>query len=295
MHYLDKRIQVICDELKNLSVRKTTPIQPLMYKKGTYYHPEEAHQEDQAFEVFDSSKMHWYGPDVHYWFYADCDLAPLPEGLQRRLSVATQYEGWDARNPQFLAFVNGAPVQGMDTNHREIRVDVLGPCRIDLQAYTGTDHSEFCMYANWIEVDTEIEALYWDLQVPLQAFPRLDAEDRSRMDLERVMNDAINLLDLRTPYSEAFTQSVAACRAYLQKHLYEELAGHDEVIATCIGHTHIDVAWWWTVAQTREKTARSFATVLKYMDEYPEYKFMSSQAQLYQFLKERYPELFEKV
>ncbi|MFR5854030.1 MAG: hypothetical protein ACLUE8_06690 [Lachnospiraceae bacterium] len=45
------------------------------------------------------------------------------------------------------------------------------------------------------------------------------------------------------------------------------------MIATCIGHTHIDVAWWWTVAQTREKIARSFATVLKLMDEYPRLPF----------------------
>ncbi|MCM1058656.1 MAG: alpha-mannosidase, partial [Firmicutes bacterium] len=57
----------------------------------------------------------------------------------------------------------------------------------------------------------------------------------------------------------------------------------------------IDVAWWWTVEQTREKTGRSFATVLKLMEEYPNYKFMSSQPQLYAFLKERYPELFEKI
>ena len=87
----------------------------------------------------------------------------------------------------------------------------------------------------------------------------------------------------------------AKARAYLQKHLYEELGGHADIIASCIGHTHIDVAWWWTVAQTREKVARSFATVLKLMDEYPGYKFMSSQPQLYAFLKERYPELYARV
>ena len=73
------------------------------------------------------------------------------------------------------------------------------------------------------------------------------------------------------------------------------MAGHDEVIASCIGHTHIDVAWWWTVAQTREKVCRSFATVLKLMEEYPNYKFMSSQPQLYYFLKQRYPELYEQI
>ena len=44
-----------------------------------------------------------------------------------------------------------------------------------------------------------------------------------------------------------------------------------------------------------KKSERSFATVLKLMDEYPNYKFMSSQPQLYAFLKERYPELYEKA
>ena len=84
-------------------------------------------------------------------------------------------------------------------------------------------------------------------------------------------------------------------RAYLAENLYEKMGGHSDVIATCIGHTHIDVAWWWTVAQTREKVVRSFATVLKFMDEYPEYRFMSSQPVLYYFLKQRYPELYAQI
>ena len=49
------------------------------------------------------------------------------------------------------------------------------------------------------------------------------------------------------------------------------------------------------VYKTREKVCRSFATVLKLMDEYPNYKFMSSQPQLYYFLKQRYPELYEQI
>ena len=110
-----------------------------------------------------------------------------------------------------------------------------------------------------------------------------------------MLNETINLLDLRTPYSEDFYRSVREASAYIRKALYEDMAGYEDVIATCIGHTHIDVAWWWTVAQTREKVGRSFATVLKLMDEYPNYKFMSSQPQLYAFLKERYPELYEKA
>lgn len=315
MHYLDKRVQVICDQLKKQCVLKSEPVGDLFCKKGLFHHCEEAHEDEAAFAPFNSQNMFWYGVDEHYWFYFDCDLQPVPEGIVRQLHVSTQYNGWDARNPQFLVFVDGVPVQGMDTNHRDVRLYLEGKHRIDFQAYTGIEHSEFRLNCAWEEVDSEINGLYWDLQVPLQAFARLEEGSQSRIALERVLNDAINLLDMRTPYnraylnggpampenmpvvphSEAYMASVREARAYLKKHLYEELAGHDEVIATCIGHTHIDVAWWWTVAQTREKVARSFSTVLKLMEEYPDYKFMSSQPQLYAFLKERYPELYEQI
>lgn len=300
MFYLDKRIQGICDELRKLSIRQRAPISGWMYKKGNFIHPEDARHDAAAFSPFDCRNMHWYGPDEHYWFYSDTTVPESFQGKPLWMHVCTQIDEWDdGKNPQFLLFVNGEIVQGIDMNHRDVLLsrsaEASQPLCLELQAYTGTLHTEFNLIVEFREIDPEIEGLYWDLQVPLQAFPRLEAESRSRMDLERVMNDAINLLDLRTPYSPAFEQSVHEARAYLQKHLYEELGGHDDVIATCIGHTHIDVAWWWTVAQTREKVARSFATVLKLMDEYPHYRFMSSQPQLYLFLKERYPELYARL
>ena len=300
MFYLDKRIQGICDELRKLSIRQRAPISGWMYKKGNFIHPEDARHDAAAFSPFDCRNMHWYGPDEHYWFYSDTTVPESFQGKPLWMHVCTQIDEWDdGKNPQFLLFVNGEIVQGVDMNHRDVLLsrsaEAGQPLCLELQAYTGTLHTEFNLIVEFREIDPEIEGLYWDLQVPLQAFPRLEAESQSRMDLERVMNDAINLLDLRTPYSPAFEQSVHEARAYLQKHLYEELGGHDDVIATCIGHTHIDVAWWWTVAQTREKVARSFATVLKLMDEYPHYRFMSSQPQLYLFLKERYPELYARL
>ena len=184
-------------------------------------------------------------------------------------------------------------------NHRECLITRSGKAgetlTIDLQAYTGIMHEEFALRTQIEEIDAEIEKLYYDLWVPLAAFSRMEADDKNRKDIEHVLNETINLLDLRTPYSEDFYRSVREASAYIRKALYEDMAGYEDVIATCIGHTHIDVAWWWTVAQTREKVGRSFATVLKLMDEYPNYKFMSSQPQLYAFLKERYPELYEKA
>lgn len=222
------------------------------------------------------------------------------DGKTLRLHVKTQIEEWDdAKNPQFLLFAGGKILQGMDMNHRSVQLTgkaQAGECwEFDIQAYTGTLHSEFDMIAEIWQVDLRIEKLYYDLLVPLQAFGRMEKEDKVRLDLETVLNEAVNLLDLRNPYSSAFYESVECASIYLKESLYEAMGGYSQVIATCIGHTHIDVAWWWTVEQTREKVARSFATVLKLMEEYPNYKFMSSQPQLYMFLKERYPELYEKI
>ena len=299
MRYLAKRVERICDELYRLRIVQRIPLTDLICKKGTYIRPEAADAATPPWTSFDSRTMHWYGPDEHYWFRTEFTVPKALNGKAMWLNVRTQIEGDDGKNPQFLLFVNNVPVQGMDMNHRDV---LLSPKAIsgeklvfDLQAYTGTIHNEFNLFMEIQEIDPEIEALYYDLKVPVEAFSRMEKEDRNRMLLENALNEGINLLDLRTPYSEEFYASVRAASAYLKKAVYTDLAGHDDVIASCIGHTHIDVAWLWTVAQTREKTARSFATVLKLMDEYPNYHFMSSQPQLYYFLKERYPELYARL
>ncbi|MCL2221721.1 MAG: alpha-mannosidase [Oscillospiraceae bacterium] len=300
MVFLDKRIGVICDQLEKLSVKQKMPIDCFIYKKGNFLRPQDATDDGAAFELFDCEKMHWYGPDAHYWFRA---IYTVPQEFHEKplwLYVRTQIEEWDdGKNPQFLLFSNGDILQGIDMNHREVLLETSAAAkaeyRLDLQAYTGTLHSEFKLIVEAREIDPEIMGLYYDLRVPLNAFPKLEKDGKARRELELALNNAINILDLRTPYSDNFYASVNQARNYLKKTVYTALAGYDDVVATCIGHTHIDVAWWWTVEQTREKTARSFATVLKLMDEYPEYKFMSSQPQLYEFLKTRYPELYSRV
>ncbi len=300
MRYLDKRVQVICEQLKKISIVKTKSIENIYYKKGKFLYPKEAEKGKEPWETFEPTKMKWYGPDGHYWFKTKFTVPKDMENKNLRIHLKTQIEEWDdGKNPQFLIFINNEVKQGLDMNHRTLQLTHKAveneSYDIEFQAYTGTLHSEFDLILEIQEVDLQIEKLYFDLLVPLQAFPRMNEEDRSRMDLEYALNETVNLLDLRTPYSDEFYESLNKAIDYIDKNLYEKMGGHDEVVATCIGHTHIDVAWWWTVEQTREKVARSFATVLKLMEEYPNYKFMSSQPQLYEFLKERYPELYSQI
>ena len=300
MIFARERAEVIANKLKKLMVVRRFQLDDWKVKEGFFLRPEEADRAEEDWKTFDSRLMHWYGPDRHYWFRTVFTVPEEYDGKGLWLRIRTQIEEWDdAKNPQFLVFLNGEVVQGTDMNHREVLLSEAATAgetvTVDLQAYSGTLHPEFRLMADVEEVSEPVKDLYYDIQVPLWAMDRMDQEGKTAIDILTVLNDTISLLDLRDVFSDDFYRSVEAARAYIAKALYEDLAGDDTVIATCIGHTHIDVAWWWTVAQSREKAARSFATVLELMDEYPEYRFMSSQPVLYTFVKERYPELYEEI
>ena len=62
-----------------------------------------------------------------------------------------------------------------------------------------------------------------------------------------------------------------------------------------VGHAHIDVAWLWTIAETRRKVRRTFHSVLGLLERYPEFTFNQSSAQLYSFAEKDDPVLFGQV
>ena len=64
----------------------------------------------------------------------------------------------------------------------------------------------------------------------------------------------------------------------------------------CIGHAHIDMNWMWAFDETVSVTLETFRTMLKLMEEYPQFTFGQSQASCYQIV-EQYgePEMLEEI
>jgi len=84
----------------------------------------------------------------------------------------------------------------------------------------------------------------------------------------------------------------------LERDLEALLAGGPARPATtciAVGHAHIDTAWLWPLRETRRKLLRTWSNVLESMEEFPEFRFLASQAQHYAFVEEDSPALFEKV
>jgi alpha-mannosidase len=66
-----------------------------------------------------------------------------------------------------------------------------------------------------------------------------------------------------------------------------------EVTAT--GHAHLDLGWLWPIRETKRKAARTLATALTNIDKYEGYVFGASQPQMFEWIKNDYPKLYEKV
>lgn len=299
MQFLEKRIGRILDELKGYCLSSSVPIAGYKMKKTC----------EQGFENTDPSALDWEdfntnsewgGHREYFWFVADVtlplDFAEKPAVFE---ILTGREEGWDATNPQIRLYVNGKLAQGLDVNHRNFLLAESARggemFRIALYAYTGDSNSHLQLKSRVSVLERNLETLYYDLLVPFEAAALLNKSEKTYIDAIKCLNNAVDLLDLRIPYSPEFFASVDAAQRYLTDEFYEKRCGRSDAEVWCVGHTHIDVAWLWTLAVTKDKALRSFATVTQLMRQYPEYIFMSSQPQLYKYVKEQSPDLFDEI
>jgi alpha-mannosidase len=62
-----------------------------------------------------------------------------------------------------------------------------------------------------------------------------------------------------------------------------------------LGHAHLDMAWLWTVEETWRAAERTFESVLKLQEEFPELIFCHSTPALYEWMEHNRPDLFRRI
>lgn len=287
--------------LKGAIVSKEYPA-GLVYKKEIGYDKRETMLEsitEPGWELFENGSR-FGGKDRHACFISNFTITEEMAGQNIWMQLRTGVTDiWNTDNPQFLVYINDEVICGMDMNHNNVCVAcpaVAGTTfKIGVYAYSNSatisDYFNLSFYAK----QAEVEKLYYDCSVLMDAAMELRPDDLERMKMLDAIQETLNRTELRYGIGREFYESVPKADKWLCENYYDKLKGEATVRVHSIGHTHIDVAWKWPVRQTREKALRSFATVLRYMDEYPAYRFLSSQPQLYSFVKEAEPKLFERI
>ncbi len=134
-----------------------------------------------------------------------------------------------------------------------------------------------------------VRTLFYDYEVLYDFLEALPVDSPRCQQIEMALNDVV--WTLATGIS---LEAVEKARAML-KPLLEKQGGDPSLNITAVGHAHMDLGWLWPTRETKRKGARTFATALAAMDLYPYYIFGASQPQLFQWVKENYPSLYERV
>ena len=150
-----------------------------------------------------------------------------------------------------------------------------------------TGHSTFGI---WNE---EAYQLWLDLTVLRDVHDYLDPHDPFREALADSFARLLDTLDMEQPLPLRRQAYVDA-----RQLIVPLVNAHNGTFAASMGviaNSHLDYAWLWPIDETRRKTARTFAAVLRLLKEYPEAKFLQSQCAEYELCRQHYPELFEEI
>lgn len=221
-----------------------------------------------------------------------------------------------------LLWLDGAAFAGMNHAHEEVLLH--RPARggetheIYVEAYTGHPIPGVDPYVNqrythqFTERDPGVEpplplegstllyereqtaALFYDAGVLYRTACMLEENSLRRAKILDALNRALNGIPMQWD-DEA---SLEAAAATARKALAPVLAPKNSVTTPAVGivgHCHIDIGWLWPVQESIRKAAKSFATVLGLIDDYPEFRFQQSQPWLYDVIETHYPELLPRI
>ncbi len=139
----------------------------------------------------------------------------------------------------------------------------------------------------------EIYQLWVDAETLRQIADAHHPDDLRTAQIERALKDMTLIVDFELPREQMLRTVVEA-----RSRLADLLAATNGTTAPRLygfGHGHLDIAWLWPLEESERKIARTLINQLNLIDEYPGHVFLQPQPHLFMMLRDRYPELYERV
>ncbi|GAA1705134.1 glycoside hydrolase family 38 C-terminal domain-containing protein [Kribbella yunnanensis] len=265
----------------------------------------------------------WGAPWGTAWFHFSGQVPAEWAGSEIEAVIDLGFSGGPGFSAEGLVHTTkGVPLKGLHPRQTYAPLSILGP---DGTAASPGDSIEF-----YVEAAANPEVLGWNAFAPVSADLGSKPEpggkpiyELTRADLAVFNADVWDLiLDLEaldglqrelTPQEPRSREILRALSRALDVLDYEDVAGTaadaraqlTDVLSrpahasahqlSAVGHAHIDSAWLWPLRETRRKVARTVSNVATLAEEYPELVFAFSQAQQHAWVKENYPEVWERL
>lgn len=266
--------------------------------------PEDPALDDSAWSVLtpnptfdDNAPSHWKGPRVfRRWVEIPAKISGYSTvGAQAKLDLSF---GSDASMTVDI-FLNGSLVsRGVQEQQQPILLTenaqpgqkFFVAVRIDAQAVdTAFYHGDLVIEPPATRPDPSLIR-----EECLSAIPLIAAYADGKEQRERQLAAAIHAIDfspLETGDQGAFDSSLREA----QRKLEALKPWMQQFVIRAVGNSHIDMAWLWPWTETVEVVRNTFRSVLDLMREYPDFRFSMSSARAYEWMREKYPDLFGEI
>jgi len=254
------------------------------------------------------SGMKWGGEWITAWFRGNVKLPAECEGKKVLVRAKT---GCNAT----MLIVDGEHKGVFDGNHAVVMIAAKAKAgkkyHLALEAYSGHNYGGLSpehisgtprpkpRTFGSIEVVVEREdvtAFMIDLRVLRNLVDALDENSLRRNKIIRGFADvlaAINQLPYEEP-EEIWRPKLAEARKIMRP-LLQLKNGPTTPHIGLIGHSHMDTAWLWPLAETWRKCARTYSMALNLMEQYPEYTFIQAAPLHAEMMRQEYPGIYEKM
>ena len=247
----------------------------------------------------------WSGRDRYLWMHKEITIPEEWKG--RRVVGVFDFGNTGAGNNsgfEAMCYINEKPYQGVDVNHKEVFFpeELYGTTfSLTFRLWSGLEgggvpreQEHRINRADLACLDEQVDDFYYLGMLTLDTVQNLEDGNPIKYDLRNALDEACLLIDWSYPGSDAFYESVHKADTLLNEKI-DAMDKQSLVKVKCVGHTHIDMAWLWRLKHTHEKASRSFSTVLRMMEMFPEYIFLQTQPQLYEYIKEDFPEIYAEI
>ncbi len=261
-----------------------------------------------------------FTPDGTSFFKARATVPKHLQGKELWLSMWTAAE--------IIVKVNGKYVGGIDPNRDRIFLSPYlkeNDLTIEMEGYNRSKPDDErnpdsmqlrgCRQVfNGLYLSTvrhDVLNLFYDLQILLDIAKSPYFNEDYRNFVNRELNHALNYVDFDTllentdPESGLLTLSteekkrimdgIREASSYIDRVIYsnDDFKGTGNV--ALVGHSHLDIAYYWRRIHAVHKNARTVLIQMRLMDRYPDFKYTHTQAYTYELLEKHYPDLFAEL
>ncbi|MFC0470519.1 alpha-mannosidase [Halalkalibacter kiskunsagensis] len=218
-------------------------------------------------------------------------------------------------NHEALVSINGKPYHGIDRNRSfvtlpadkvnelnyDVKIELFNPAAQSLDRLNfQNEPAEYApkpleiLQSQLVRTNAAVERLLYTFKVYFETARLLPDGDLEKSKIVRSLTEISKIVYNENPIKLQDDLWVRSIEDTLIDKL-KGTEGYSQGKIHMVGQSHIDLAWLWPLKEAVRKCSRTFSTMSTLLDEYSEFGYAQSQPQAYAFIKEYYPDIYERV